>query len=279
MDSISVILIIFLIIIIGLIIAGSVYTNKKSKEYAIENSKRYAGLIRLNEKYHFYGVSSKNYLPTVYLNSKSQYDRFDLNKSNECVFDYYNQNKLFIIGVYDNAHRNEVLYRQYSQEFMLLPQPIEMDNIHGPFLNKNKVRDYESKLIEKNTKQTTTSPLFVVKKTYTSPQGRNNYTDEFTYNRDELYSVIRAINQRQRNVNTAKAERRKMSQDLRYRIMKRDNFRCVLCGRSAKDGVSLHVDHIKPISKGGKTIESNLRTLCSDCNLGKRDKYDESGLN
>ena len=43
--------------------------------------------------------------------------------------------------------------------------------------------------------------------------------------------------------------------------------------------VKLHVDHILLVSKDGKTVMNNLRTLCSDCNLGKSDKYDESGDN
>lgn len=63
-------------------------------------------------------------------------------------------------------------------------------------------------------------------------------------------------------------------------ILKRDNFKCVICGRTPKkDGITLHVDHIIPVSKGGKTEPENLRTLCSICNLGKSDKYDENGLN
>ena len=67
---------------------------------------------------------------------------------------------------------------------------------------------------------------------------------------------------------------------LRYDILKRDNFKCVICGRTPKkDGITLHVDHIIPVSKGGKTEPENLRTLCSICNLGKSDKYDENGLN
>lgn len=32
------------------------------------------------------------------------------------------------------------------------------------------------------------------------------------------------------------------------------------------------IDHIVPFSKGGKTNIENLRTLCKDCTLGKRDK-------
>lgn len=39
--------------------------------------------------------------------------------------------------------------------------------------------------------------------------------------------------------------------------------------------MKLHVDHIMPISKGGKTEPSNLRTLCIDCNLGKGAKIEE----
>lgn len=74
-------------------------------------------------------------------------------------------------------------------------------------------------------------------------------------------------------------ERRLMSASLRYDIMKRDGFKCTICGRTQADGVKLHVDHILPVSKGGKTTPSNLRTLCQDCNLGKSDKYDESGEN
>lgn len=58
---------------------------------------------------------------------------------------------------------------------------------------------------------------------------------------------------------------------LRFKVMKRDNFRCIACGRSpAKEpGVELHVDHIKPWSKGGETVIENLQTLCAKCNLGK----------
>jgi 5-methylcytosine-specific restriction endonuclease McrA len=61
---------------------------------------------------------------------------------------------------------------------------------------------------------------------------------------------------------------------MRYRVLRRDRFRCQICGRSpAKDlGVELHVDHIVPWSKGGQNTEENLRTLCSKCNLGRGQK-------
>jgi len=66
-------------------------------------------------------------------------------------------------------------------------------------------------------------------------------------------------------------ERGKLTPKLRYEILKRDKFKCRLCGRSAWD-VVLEVDHIVPISKGGKTCKPNLRTLCKECNIGKGDQ-------
>lgn len=65
---------------------------------------------------------------------------------------------------------------------------------------------------------------------------------------------------------------RNISLRLRLLVLNRDNFRCVFCGRSppATDiGTKLHIDHIIPFSKGGKSILENLQTLCEKCNLGK----------
>ena len=69
----------------------------------------------------------------------------------------------------------------------------------------------------------------------------------------------------------AQENKRVIPLKLRLKILKRDHYKCVLCGRnpSADQTVELHIDHILPFSKGGKTEEDNLRTLCLECNLGK----------
>ena len=58
---------------------------------------------------------------------------------------------------------------------------------------------------------------------------------------------------------------------LRFLVMKRDAFKCVMCGASPalNPETILHIDHIIPWSKGGETIYDNLQTLCSKCNQGK----------
>lgn len=65
--------------------------------------------------------------------------------------------------------------------------------------------------------------------------------------------------------------KRGVNSRLRFNVLKRDNFKCCICGRSPATtwGLELHIDHIIPWSKGGETTIDNLHTLCSDCNLGK----------
>jgi hypothetical protein len=67
-----------------------------------------------------------------------------------------------------------------------------------------------------------------------------------------------------------------ISQKLRDKILARDNFRCVFCGRGANDGVALHVCHIIPVSKGGTSTDDNLQTLCEDCSLGNSNRQSRS---
>lgn len=58
---------------------------------------------------------------------------------------------------------------------------------------------------------------------------------------------------------------------LRVEVLAESNRRCLLCGNSPENGITLHVDHIKPRSLFPELAleKSNLQVLCEDCNLGK----------
>lgn len=61
-------------------------------------------------------------------------------------------------------------------------------------------------------------------------------------------------------------------------IFKRDGYKCVICGRGEKDGVNLHIDHIKPKDFGGEATIENGQTLCSQHNFIKKNlKQTETG--
>jgi hypothetical protein len=65
------------------------------------------------------------------------------------------------------------------------------------------------------------------------------------------------------------APRDRIPKGMRFSVLQRDGFRCVYCGRGEVDGQRLHVDHLRPVSRGGQTTMDNLVTACEDCNLGK----------
>lgn len=61
-------------------------------------------------------------------------------------------------------------------------------------------------------------------------------------------------------------------------IFRRDNYRCVICGRGRHNGYEIHADHIIPKDLGGKAEVSNGQTLCSIHNFRKRNyKQTETG--
>lgn len=65
--------------------------------------------------------------------------------------------------------------------------------------------------------------------------------------------------------------RNSISDKTRWLVLRRDDFRCVMCGQAASGTVSLEVDHIVAVAKGGFDTIENLQTLCNHCNRGKAD--------
>ena len=71
-----------------------------------------------------------------------------------------------------------------------------------------------------------------------------------------------------------KQKRVSLNNSIRYDIMKRDCFKCKICGDSPAltPSTVLEVDHIVPVTKGGENTIDNLQTICRACNSGKNNK-------
>lgn len=67
-------------------------------------------------------------------------------------------------------------------------------------------------------------------------------------------------------------ERAPQLDDDEYQVIEeRQYLRCRLCGTTLDREARPHVDHIIPVSLGGKSEFSNYQILCQECNLGKKD--------
>lgn len=91
---------------------------------------------------------------------------------------------------------------------------------------------------------------------------------------ENIAQLIRILESKLTASAFAKEQRTLMTKKLRESIKARDNFTCCNCGNSThvEPNLLLEIDHIIPVSKGGRTEEDNLQTLCWKCNRSKGDK-------
>jgi HNH endonuclease len=58
--------------------------------------------------------------------------------------------------------------------------------------------------------------------------------------------------------------------DLKLRLIERDGLTCSICGKFLLLE-TVNIEHIKPVSLGGKAELDNLKIVCTECNLAFRD--------
>jgi 5-methylcytosine-specific restriction endonuclease McrA len=64
----------------------------------------------------------------------------------------------------------------------------------------------------------------------------------------------------------------KMKAAIFFKARQGEDYVCAECGEKSPHKWKFQIDHIYPMSKGGKTKEENLQLLCRSCNLRKSDK-------
>jgi hypothetical protein len=88
---------------------------------------------------------------------------------------------------------------------------------------------------------------------------------DYIRNKTDSYNLAIKKGRRTYKIKENKYKRHGLTLKTRYAILKRDDFKCCSCGNKEY----LEIDHIIPVSKGGKNEEENLQTLCYYCNRGK----------
>lgn len=236
-----------------------------------EKNRRYEALVQLNKTVRFCPLRDQICCKT--LKNKAQFDRFLFDKAAQ---QEVNQNREKYEQMIVYARKNRELYKQYLSKVKGLPAyitPTEAKQNHAPVRMCIKM---EQTLIQETQLHPLTRARLIYKKFYISPKGRNRYKSTKLYGEESICRMIEVAKRKEQEQSSKEYQRKLLTPKLRYEIMKRDHFRCVLCGKESKDGVELEVDHIHPVSKGGKTVPENLRTLCRECNRGKSDFYDPS---
>jgi hypothetical protein len=272
MSSGEIITIIIMAVLVAILV-GLLIIDDKNKKFVLKNSERIKNLIALNETIYF-SILQPSYSNHQVCNSKRQLENFSINDYLIALID---SNESFYRNIIEKIDKNITTYNEYIKQVQVIKSTATEDFCNQIKFKYNKFIRYENRVFKSKILRKPQMEVTIhCKATYTSPAGRNHYwkNESYTFNELKRYFeyTIKLKEQRQTRQYQIKVERAKMTDSLRYDILKRDNFRCQICGSSAQDGVKLHVDHIVPVAKGGQTIRSNLRTLCDRCNMGKSDK-------
>lgn len=264
--------------VFGIIILFLQLISMRRKRIVAENSEYYQNVLELNEstQYHASIADDGELTYTMYVNSKAKFDRTEPIAS---LYEYISIYSDEINTVLDQVSENRKTYREYIAAFDALSSRITYVECENLRINYVKFRETEQKLVSMEKLDMIMSLEITCKVAYTSPKGQNHYEKECTYLESEIRTAIKDVDARVEFMRSEawrrKNERSKVTPSLRYDVMRRDGFRCCLCGRSAANGAELEVDHIVPVSKGGNTTYGNLQTLCRECNRGKGAKMTE----
>ena len=249
--------------------------EEKLRETVAVNSKWYRDVLELNHETKYYSEVFGSGHSVYYFDatSKAQFDRL---RPVDIFPDFLVNHRESVERALKQVYRNRIIFEAYNENFHALQSYATPQLCEELGVDFEKFMEIERKVVHECKLSMISSYCISCYVRYVSPQGRKHYSKHELFDEPQVYSALKDLDEvatyHKTETYRRKQERSKLTPSLRYDIMKRDGFRCCLCGRSADNGIELEVDHIVPISKGGNTVYNNLQTLCRDCNRGKGTK-------
>ena len=269
------IIIFFLIFILPIIIYNFIIKRiiNKENEVVSKTSKKIQKITKLNESYQFKDIKRKkrNIIEREY--SRKSFDRV----TGKSIIKYHLDNNINGIRTdLENAIFNITLLEKYNKD---VEKVLQSESINNSKYSTKKFKMVEERVLRSIIYKKENFMITLKIEVYYRSNGGNVYDNKKRkYLFNDLVFVYNEWNRGNKFEETINQERKIMNDYIRYNVLKRDNFSCQICGITAKDGAKLQVDHIIPVSKGGKTVMSNLQTLCERCNIGKSNKTENDDI-
>ncbi len=172
----------------------------------------------------------------------------------------------------DAARKNSIIYPAYCKEVEALRSRY-YDYLPDNIIFKNVFKKIHRQILDNFIQSPTTKFEITVTLYLTKINGAYITSKEKTFVVSEIEDVIKRLRHKQNDFyldneiwqSICRVERGKITNKIRFAIYAKDGHRCRQCGSTD----NLEIDHIFPISKGGKSTYDNLQTLCHRCNAQK----------
>ena len=274
-------LVLIAISIPGIILIGyAIYKHihKKYENFVLEHSVALKKLLAINSQYAFVKVPNMD-MENSYDNDNFYADISPLDYLTYQLAYYQKGNALRAIS---EAEANAKLFPDYLASVEEIKEFDKYDTASLPIF-QNLRKSKEQELFKKNILNPITQFKIRVTLTSTNINGAFKDSKSITFNSNDIKQVIVMASQKDgdffvnENVwqSICRVERGKVTNKMRFAIYNRDGNRCRRCGSR----YDLEVDHIFPISKGGKSTFDNLQTLCHRCNSAKSNTIEAGVVN
>lgn len=167
---------------------------KTCKSYVKQNSDMYKNIQKLNSEYAFDRNTCRIYKYYEQLNTKRQFDNFNYDKWISTQID---NRPTFFSKLKDVYEKSETLYQEYLKQYYKLRKyksEIETENSKLDYETFNYI---EKELFNECILPSITKPSIDLEISYTSPSGRNHYSDRHTYSYLTLLNKIQLKKERE----------------------------------------------------------------------------------
>ena len=268
----SILFVVLFILIIVFLIVFLIKRKRWYVQFVLDHSIAIHRLDDINNRYKFKCVSNN-----IFENSYDNERYYDLISCKDYLTYELVYCKNDVLNAIDDAFYNKKIFERYTDEINKRCKLNDFDISRLP-LNKKLLIKIENKLFNKRIQKPTLEFSIFVKITLTNINGYYIKSKKAVFSVKEITSIVNELKRKRGDrylsydiwKSISNVERAKVTNRLRFAIYKRDNYRCKKCGSTE----NLEIDHIVPISRGGKSTYSNLQTLCHKCNKEKGSKIE-----
>ena len=261
--------------IVGIVVLALAITKYFYRRWIVENSVALKKLRAINAKYVFRRVEQRKL--TQEYDAKHNYD--NVSPKDYLIYQLvYLQHQLK--NDFASAKENIETYRKYREEITAECSVVDYENVKW-ILFKKYAQKIERNLLNKVALKPETRVTIIVELYHVNSNHILKSRKGETFYEDEIIRLIKRVGNKRGNFYQdreiwdaiCRVERARVSNRMRFSIYDRDGYHCRKCGKSGWSHY-LEIDHIIPISKGGKSTYDNLQTLCRECNLEKGSKVE-----
>lgn len=209
--------------------------------------------IEKNLNHQYYFEELKPFFDYYHVKNKSELETCNIDDYLLITIDRKYQDLYLYKKKYDKLYQS---YKEYLKKYEALKIYIDEQECRMIHTSLSKYMKYQNKIYENLKMKRFYEFKVVIYVNYSSRKGKIRKSIYKCYNKDKFKEIFLKYLEMKKTKSyyqvSARIERAKMGDSIRYDVLKRDKYRCCICGRSMKDGIRLEVDHIIPVSKGGK---------------------------